>query len=155
MLSSLLALIKRFRLKPHQIELEVTETALLHRMDHKLEVLTQLKKHGFRLALDDFGTGYSSLNYLNRLPFDRVKLDKSFIDLVDVSRKDRLIVEAIIDLSHRIGLSVIAEGVERWSQEQVLKSLKCDYIQGYLCGKPEDKESVTTSITSFTSFVDG
>ncbi|SFH90821.1 PAS domain S-box-containing protein/diguanylate cyclase (GGDEF) domain-containing protein [Tindallia magadiensis] len=130
-------LLSKYPINPGSIEFEITETALLDQIDQTLKTLHDLKKQGFRLALDDFGTGYSSLNYLNRLPIDRIKLDKCFINTVEEQEKDRLMVEAIIQLSHKMGLKVVAEGVETESQQQALKNLKCDFMQGYYYGKPQ------------------
>ncbi len=124
------------QIDPGRIELEITETALLEGIEEALQVIGQLKELGFRMALDDFGTGYSSLNYLNRLPIDRLKLDKSFVDSVEKAGKDRMMVDAIIGLAHRMGLTVVAEGVESEAQRKVLKELGCDYLQGYYFGKP-------------------
>ena len=136
-LSVLEGLLEKYSIEPREIELEVTETAMLKNMERVLEILHILKQMGFRLALDDFGTGYSSLNYLNSLPVSVVKLDKSLIDKVDGSQKDQTVVKAIIELCHRMGLEVLSEGVERETQVEVLDKMKCDYIQGYLFGMPE------------------
>lgn len=130
-------LLQKYPIDPGTIEFEITETALLDKIDTTMKVLEKLKKQGFRLALDDFGTGYSSLNYLNRLPIDRIKLDKSFIDTVENMEKDRMMVEAIIQLSHKMGLKVVAEGVETASQQEALMGLSCDFMQGYYYGKPQ------------------
>lgn len=129
-------ILKKYKVLPWEIELEITETAMMDSMDKTLEVLEKLKKLGFRLALDDFGTGYSSLNHLNSFPFDTVKLDKSFIDKLSGERRDKLVVESIIKLCHNMELDVVAEGVETREQEKILKLMNCDYIQGYLYGKP-------------------
>ena len=129
-------ILEKYRVLPWEIELEITETAMMDSMDKTLEVLKKLKNLGFKLALDDFGTGYSSLNHLNSFPFDTVKLDKSFIDKLSGERRDKLIVESIIKLCHNMELDVVAEGVETKEQEEILKHMNCDYIQGYLYGKP-------------------
>ncbi|RQD71381.1 MAG: EAL domain-containing protein [Tindallia sp. MSAO_Bac2] len=133
----LAGLINKYKIDPGKIEFEITETALLDKIDETLKTLHELKRQGFRLALDDFGTGYSSLNYLNRLPIDRIKLDKSFVNTVENQEKDRLMVEAIIQLSHKMGLKVVAEGVETESQQQALMMLRCDFMQGYYYGRPQ------------------
>lgn len=127
---------------PGWIELEITETSLMESFDINIEKLYELKKLGISLHLDDFGTGYSSLNYLNSLPIDVVKIDKSFIDMMLESEKDCKIVETIITLSHNIGLQVVAEGVEYKEQFEKLKDYKCELIQGYYMSKPMNYEKM-------------
>ncbi len=100
-------------------------------------MLRRLKTLGVRIALDDFGTGYSSLSYLQAFPFDKVKIDKSFIAEVDRNRHSAAIVRAIIELVHGLGLTVIAEGVETAMQAEWLAAAACDQVQGYLIGPPE------------------
>lgn len=129
-------ILEKYRVLPWEIELEITETAMMNSMDKTLQVLMELKNLGFKLALDDFGTGYSSLNHLNSFPFDTVKLDKSFIDKLSGERRDKLIVDSIIKLCHNMELDVVAEGVETKDQEKILREMNCDYMQGYLYGKP-------------------
>ncbi len=123
--------------EPGYVELEITETALLINAGQTLETLYRLHEKGFRIALDDFGTGYSSLHYLRTLPIDMVKLDRSFIRSVETVEKDRVIVSSIIDLAHRMGLTVVAEGVETPAQDRLLRELGCDLMQGYFYGRPE------------------
>ena len=98
---------------PEWIGLEITETSLMESFEFNKKKLEEIKELGISIHLDDFGTGYSSLSYLNSLPIDRVKIDKSFIDAMLQSEKDRKIVKAIIKLAHNIGLHVVAEGVEK------------------------------------------
>jgi len=114
------------------IEFEITERSFA---DVPENVLYKLKELGFLINLDDFGTGYSSLSYFGRLPIDILKLDKTFIDNID-KWKTRTLVKTVIDLSHKFGVEVVAEGVEDKSQLTVLKKLSCDYIQGYYFYKP-------------------
>ena len=97
---------------------------------------------GISIHLDDFGTGYSSLSYLNSLPIDHVKIDKSFIDEMLRSEKDRKFIETIIKLAHTIGLQVVAEGVEQKEQFEVLEHLNCELIQGYYISRPVNFEDV-------------
>ncbi|WP_445152719.1 putative bifunctional diguanylate cyclase/phosphodiesterase [Baekduia sp. Peel2402] len=116
--------------------LEVTETAVLRRPDVAREVLLALRRLGIRVALDDFGLGYSSLTHLKALPVDVVKVDRSFVaDLVD-STQDRAVVEAVLTLASRMGLTVIAEGVETVGQDELLREMGCPVVQGYLYGRP-------------------
>ncbi len=119
-------------LPAHHLELELTESILLHDVNDVSNTLLSLKKMGVRLSIDDFGTGYSSLSYLKQLAVDKLKIDQSFIcDMVD-DASDAAIVNAIIQLGHALDLSVIAEGVEKDTQFALLKELGCDEIQGYL-----------------------
>src|SRR4051812_6088430 len=121
---------------PSSICLEVTETAVLRRPDVAREALKALRVLGVRVALDDFGLGYSSLTHLKALPVDVVKVDRSFVaDLVD-STQDRAVVEAVLTLARRMGLTVIAEGVETADQDALLRQMGCPVVQGYLYGRP-------------------
>jgi len=101
-----------------------------------LQKLSQLNDYGIRIALDDFGTGYSSFNSLNELPLSVLKIDKGLVDDILNSSESLIMAEAIIELSHKLKLKVIAEGIEEKDQLDVLKSLHCDLIQGYLYSKP-------------------
>jgi diguanylate cyclase (GGDEF)-like protein/PAS domain S-box-containing protein len=119
-----------------QLELELTESLLVDDVDAVVEKMTALKALGVHLSLDDFGTGYSSLSMLKALPLDQLKIDQSFVrDLLD-DEQDRSIVRAILTLGESLGLRVIAEGVETTEQRDVLLSLGCQYMQGYLLGRP-------------------
>jgi EAL domain-containing protein (putative c-di-GMP-specific phosphodiesterase class I) len=126
----------RTGLEPNRLELEVTETLLITDGEAALETLQHLKRIGVRIALDDFGTGYSSLSYLQRFPFDKVKIDKSFIDDLTRSANARAIVGAILAMSHQLHLEVTAEGVETAEQLALLRAQQCDQIQGYLLSRP-------------------
>ncbi len=118
------------------LEFEITESVCIQSPEFTKGILNELKNMGIRIALDDFGTGYSSLNYLRMLPFDVVKIDKSFIDTIKNTPDERNIVTSIIDMAHQLDLEVIAEGIERTSQFEYLVKNKCDYIQGNLLGRP-------------------
>ncbi|MDQ0062318.1 putative bifunctional diguanylate cyclase/phosphodiesterase [Paenibacillus harenae] len=118
------------------IELEITENVTLKHSEKVLSSLSKLRCAGVRIALDDFGTGYSSLVNLKQLPIHCLKIDKSFIREIDLPSAERLIVESLVDLVHKLGLEVIAEGVEYKEQYELLKSWGCDYVQGFLFGKP-------------------
>jgi diguanylate cyclase (GGDEF)-like protein len=130
-------LLLKYNVDPKFIEFEVTESSLLNNIERTVEVLDRIKEMGFKLSLDDFGTGFSSLNYLKNLPLDKVKLDKSFIDNIETDERDHLMVKSIIELSHRLGLLVVGEGVETKNQRDLLYILECDFIQGFYYGKPE------------------
>ena len=116
--------------------LEVTESALIENLDVTLPRLHALRSLGVRLAVDDFGTGYSSLSYLADLPVNFVKIDKSFIDRMTPDAEGSAMVRGVIDLSRALGLTCIAEGVERENQRSVLDELGCDSVQGYLFARP-------------------
>ncbi|OKL35987.1 putative bifunctional diguanylate cyclase/phosphodiesterase [Domibacillus mangrovi] len=127
-------------LNPRHLELEITETSIMQQFDNALNVIDALKKEGVSISLDDFGTGVSSLTYLKMLPIHILKIDKSFIDDVHTSYEDKALVEMIIQLAKLFDLTVIAEGVEKVEQLNVLKELGCDYIQGYFISRPERAE---------------
>ncbi|MCF6236853.1 MAG: EAL domain-containing protein [Gammaproteobacteria bacterium] len=114
------------------LELEITENLLLQHSDQNSAVLQELHELGICLALDDFGTGYSSLSYLKKFPFDRLKIDQSFVRNLPDSHEDAALIDAIITL----GLEIIAEGVENEAQLAFLRNKGCDLIQGYLFSKP-------------------
>ena len=122
------------------LEIEITESIMIESTEKVAECLTVLKDLGIRLAIDDFGTGYSSLSYLNSFPADIIKIDKSFIDIMNTSDSSKQYVEAIISLGHIMGFGVIAEGVEEQDQLETLRSIDCDYIQGFIWGRPLPKE---------------
>ena len=123
-------------LEPRFLELELTESAVMHDAETSIEILRSLSGLGVRISVDDFGTGYSSLSYLRRLPLDKLKIDHSFIQEVTTSRDDAQIVRAIVSLAHSLHLKVIAEGVETEEQLDFLRRLGCDQYQGYFCSKP-------------------
>jgi len=129
-------IINRSGVSPELIEIEITESSLMESFDINIEKLNILKKFGLSIAIDDFGTGYSSLKYLNLLPIDTLKIDKSFVDDIASNNKDKNFVDIIIALAHRMGLKVVAEGVETEIQKLVLKTQGCDKIQGYIYSKP-------------------
>lgn len=121
---------------PHLIELEITESVAMEEIDFLSRTLENMKTMGVHVAVDDFGTGFSSLSYLQRLQVDRLKIDRGFITDIASSDRARRIPELVIDLGHKLGLSVIAEGVETTEQAEVLRQLGCDDAQGYLYSRP-------------------
>ena len=126
----------RWNVDPHLFGVEVTESTVIQNMGRGSAILREMRRLGIEIALDDFGTGYSSLTYLRRLPITWVKIDRSFVSGVGSSLADAAIVEAVIDLSHALGLAVVAEGVENTEQLAELRELGADRVQGYLFSPP-------------------
>ena len=124
-------------LEPPRLKLEVTEGVLIDDFTRGLSVLRRLKALGVRIAMDDFGSGYSSLSYLQAFPFDKIKIDQSFIANLPQNQQSAAIVRAVIGLAHGLGLPVLAEGVETEEQRQFLAGETCDEIQGFLIGRPQ------------------
>ena len=123
-------------LSPRRLEIEITETALVRDFNRALTTLRQVKALGVRIAMDDFGTGYSSLSNLRAFPFDKIKIDGSFIKSVNSNDQAATIVRAVLGLGRGLGLPVLAEGVETDAELQFLRDEKCDEVQGYLLGRP-------------------
>jgi diguanylate cyclase (GGDEF)-like protein/PAS domain S-box-containing protein len=121
---------------PHEIEVEITESALMAEPERAKEALQRMGARGVRIAIDDFGTGYSSLSYLKRFPAHAVKIDRSFVSGLPADREDVAITQAVIAMAHSLGLVVVGEGVETAEQLQMLRSLGCDEAQGFLLGRP-------------------
>jgi len=132
---------------PRRMSLELTESVLMDDAERSVESLLGLKAVGLSLAIDDFGTGYSSLAYLQRLPVDTVKIDRSFIDgLAERNGPDAAIVSAVVAMAHSLGLSVIAEGVETPEQAAAIERLGCDYGQGFYWSPPVSPEELAASV---------
>jgi len=128
-------LIKNTGVDPRYLDLEITESYIMKDADTAINILHSLRKLGIKLSLDDFGTGYSSLSYLKRLPINTVKMDRAFISNIVHCREDVAIASAIITMSHGLNLKVVAEGVETTEQLELLRSLHCDIVQGYIFSK--------------------
>ncbi len=137
----------RYPVPPERLELEITETGLMHQTAEARQILLQLRELGVRISLDDFGTGYSSLNYLASLPVDCVKIDRSFVVRM-TNDQDREVLSAIINLAHKLRLRVIAEGVETAVQAEQLKSMGCDEWQGFYFAHPVLPDSFDWSARS-------
>src|SRR6185436_4603292 len=125
-------------LAPRRLELEITETALIRDLNRALSTLRQIKALGVRIAMDDFGTGYSSLSNLRAFPFDKIKIDGSFIKTVNTNEQAATIVRAVLGLGRGLGLPVLAEGVETTAELDFLRAELCDVAQGYLLGRPAE-----------------
>lgn len=134
--------IERYSIDPNKISFEITETGAVENFDVSLKILSFLCQMGIKFLVDDFGTGYSSLIYLKRLPIGGVKIDRSFISELGMSKESRAIVEGIILMAHKLDLKVVAEGVETKRQLEILKEVGCDFAQGYLFSKPLPKAEV-------------
>ena len=130
------AALKTSGLEPSALEIEITESTLIGDPEQIIKILHDIRKLGVRVAIDDFGTGYSSLSYLQRFPLDRIKVDRAFVRNIAADESDKQIAEVIIQLGKTLGLNVIAEGVETNSQHNLLNTLGCDDIQGFLHSPP-------------------
>ncbi|MEM9277610.1 MAG: EAL domain-containing protein, partial [Pseudomonadota bacterium] len=123
-------------LDPHRLEIEITETAVLNDMTHAIVVLEQISELGVRISLDDFGTGYSSLSYLHKLPLDKVKIDKSFIDDLINSKRSQTLLSGITAMGKALDLKIVVEGIECQEQFDLLKDqYDVDFMQGYFFSK--------------------
>ncbi|RKX59724.1 MAG: hypothetical protein DRP29_04010 [Thermodesulfobacteriota bacterium] len=125
-----------------KIIIEIVERTLIKDPKRAIEILTKLKEIGFYIVIDDFGTGYSSLAYLKDLPFDMLKIDISFIKELPYNQKVRRIVEFIVELGKKLKVKICAEGVEKKEQLEFLKNIGCDYVQGFLLGKPRSQKEI-------------
>ena len=134
--STIVDILDETGLKPEHLEIEVTEETMMGSTKETVEKMTTLKEVGIRFAIDDFGTGYSSLSYIKMLPIDTLKIDRAFISELNNNSDDKAIVTATIQMSHSMGVEVLAEGVETEEQLAFLNSLGCDKFQGYLFSKP-------------------
>jgi EAL domain-containing protein (putative c-di-GMP-specific phosphodiesterase class I) len=126
----------RTQIDPAYLKLEITETAVMENAEHAISMLNQIKATGVRLSVDDFGTGYSSLSYLHRFPIDTLKIDRSFVSAMEDGTENGEIVKAVIALAAALNLNVVAEGIESVAQLRQLRSLGCEYGQGYLFSRP-------------------
>jgi len=129
-------------LHPRRLELEITETLLLSGSDENLQRLRDLRQLGVRIALDDFGTGYSSLGYLQRFPFDRIKIDRSFVVDLATRQESRTLVKAVIELGHSLNMRITAEGVETTEQLDRIAEKGCDEVQGFLFSRPVSPRAI-------------
>jgi sensor c-di-GMP phosphodiesterase-like protein len=137
----IMAVAEEFRISPSMITFEVTETAVMTQPKLAMEILTRLRVKGFNLSIDDFGTGYSSLVELYRMPFNELKIDKSFIIELDTNVEAQVIARSIIELAHNLGLNIVAEGIENNASQEILAKMGCDQGQGYFFGKPMSSEN--------------
>jgi len=143
--------LKKYSVPVSAIELEITEGVFIDNNSLVTETLSTMHDLGMKLSLDDFGTGYSSLSYLQRFSFDILKVDQAFVKDMQTNQINRQLVEATIAMAHALDLKVVAEGVEQKDQLEILKSLNCDYIQGYLLCKPQKHSEISQFITTHTA----
>lgn len=132
--------INSFGIPGSQLEIEITESVMIDSAEKALQCINDIKSLGVKIAIDDFGTGYSSLSYLNKFPADLLKIDKSFIDKMNTSESSKQYVAAIISIGHIMDFEVISEGVEDDQQLEILRDIGCDFIQGYIWGRPLPQE---------------
>jgi EAL domain-containing protein (putative c-di-GMP-specific phosphodiesterase class I) len=133
-------------LEARYLELEVTESLIMHDQEQAVSTMQQLQRMGVHLSIDDFGTGYSSLSTLKSYPISRLKIDRSLIGDLAIDEDDQAITKAVISLGHQLGLHVVAEGVESQPQADFLRSNGCDAMQGYLFSRPVPPEGVETML---------
>ena len=135
-------------LAPNRLELEITEGVLIGDFSRAVSILRRLKALGVRVAMDDFGTGYSSLSYLQSFPFDKIKIDQTFISNLDRNVQSAAIVRAVIGLGRGLDLPVVAEGVETQAQLDFLSAEACSEVQGFLVGRPRPIEDYAEIVGS-------
>jgi diguanylate cyclase len=143
--------LKRHQIRPHRLELEITESVLVNDGEGALDVLTQLRARGVSISVDDFGVGYSSLSQLRRLPIDSLKIDRSFVTEICSNAQDRAIVTAIVTMARSLNLRTIAEGAETKEQLAVLNALGCDFVQGYVLARPMPGEALVRWMHAFSA----
>lgn len=133
---TIISILKSTGLDPHRLDLEITESDVFNENTRSLEILSQLRELGVQISIDDFGTGYSSLSRLSYFPFDKIKIDRSFVINIPGQKDDLDIVRLIISMGKSLHMRIVAEGVETEEQLKSLQKLGCDLVQGYLIGKP-------------------
>jgi predicted signal transduction protein with EAL and GGDEF domain len=138
-------------ISPARLELEITESVLMENLDDTLPILHALKERGIRISMDDFGTGYSSLSYLSSFPFDKIKIDKSFVCGIAENKEAYAIMHAIILLGDALGMRVTVEGVETAEQKSLLEREECDEIQGYYISPPAPAPDVARLLSASRS----
>lgn len=156
LVSNIEQVLTAFDLPPHSLELEITETAALSDIDASIATLNQLRQLGTRIVMDDFGTGYSSLSYLKRLPFQGLKIDRSFVKDIPNDTQDIAMLRAVIALGQELQLDMVAEGVETPEQMRCLKELGCTNMQGYWFSRPLDASAMTAFLmTHWPAYTSG
>lgn len=135
-------ILKDTKLEAKWLKLEITESIGIDNISYAISIIEKFKEHGIRVSLDDFGTGYSSLDYLRKLPISEVKIDQSFIKDIMSDLNSQIITQSIIELAHKLNLTVVAEGVEKYEQLEFLRKHNCDEVQGYIFMRPLPSEEI-------------
>ncbi len=151
LVDDILSILRETGITPHQIGLEITEWTLFKDIDSAVAIIANLSELGFEISIDDFGTGYSSLSYLRRFKVLKLKIDRSFVIDIHTESWEQML-GGIVALAHKIGMRVIAEWVEDFSQALILRELGCDYIQGYYFGRPENAEMILPKLVRSRAF---
>ena len=146
--SDIMSSLEQHNIAPHSFELELTESIVIDNPAKSIATLNELRDSGIKLSIDDFGTGYSSFNYLKELPITAIKIDKSFIENIDVFSRDLALVKSIIDIAHILELEVVAEGIETTKMQNLLKQANCDTAQGYLYSRPVPPEQFSELLSN-------
>ena len=154
MVSTMTDIVEQHASSASCIKFEITESLLMENPDLTNHYLEELKECGVQLAIDDFGTGYSSLSYLHRFPLDTLKIDRSFVSTMLQNKKSNEIVKSLIDLSHNLGMNVVAEGIETEFEDQMIKKYQAEYGQGFLYAKPLNTEAFRTLLESNINLTD-
>ncbi|MCQ4085745.1 bifunctional diguanylate cyclase/phosphodiesterase [Saccharibacillus sp. JS10] len=145
---SIMETLEEIQFNPHLLELEITESAMMHNEEHVIEILDKLKATGISVSMDDFGTGYSSLSYLHSLPINCLKIDRSFIRKITTDKDSKAIAEMIISMAKQLDLKIIAEGVETIEQVALLQELQCYNVQGFYYSRPLTPEQIDRTYVS-------
>jgi EAL domain-containing protein (putative c-di-GMP-specific phosphodiesterase class I) len=145
------AVLRESEFEPARLMLEMTEGVLIDNPEQTTERLLELRALGVRLALDDFGSGYSSLSYLQKLPFDKLKVDRSFVTALDRSANGGVIIQAIVTLGRALGMGVVIEGVETEEQRVLLRLAGCNEMQGFLFAKPTPRDEISRLLSQLGS----
>jgi diguanylate cyclase (GGDEF)-like protein len=147
LIENIQALLFKYEIPARCLELEITENIVITEIDTAMNTIVVLQNMGIKVSIDDFGTGYSSLAYLRKLPIDKIKIDRSFIEEVASNDSDLTIVKSMVELSHGLGKRVLAEGVETEEQLRLLRNIGCDAVQGYFISKPLPEEALKKYLT--------
>lgn len=139
---SVIATLRDTGFRPQHLELELTESVIMHDVEESVRKIVALRQLGVVVSIDDFGSGYSSLNYLEQLPVDALKIDRTFIQRIRLGQPDPPLIQAIVDLAHNLGMGVTAEGVETKHQLAQLREMGCDKAQGHLLGMAEPANEI-------------
>lgn len=152
MVSILKEIINAYQVNPENLEIEITESAIMNDVALSTQKLQAMRDFGLHISIDDFGTGYTSLNHIKIFPVDYLKIDRSFITGIPQKQADMAIIQCIVDLSHKLGVKVVAEGIETSEQLEFLASIGCDIAQGYLFARPLDKEAMTYELQQHSGY---